>query len=294
MFDLQRSRVRKVKKSHFLSSEFDAVVQESGPEHTIKQTQQQETQEVTDPEEVTERLEEVEEDSNETVDHDLHDTPEHLTKRKAPESDVSEFSNVESETEDSVLEEPIRSLRSTSQRSQRYSQHHRLKKRKLRSRESVDYSKQLMPANFTQILDREFKDLQSSSPKKKERQNKRLNESDDEMQPTVFKNRIIALLSKSQHNKHTIVPQNLDDMLRAEEQRLLLHVSSDVRENFMKHRPEFKENSHVGFEMVAGFDEHIMALKEMVGLPLMYPELFSTFHIQPPKGVLFHGPPGMT
>jgi hypothetical protein len=288
------SRAKNAKKLHFLSSEFDAVIQESGNEQTILQTQQPETQEVTDPEEVTERMDEDVENGNETQDHEPNDASEYSSKRKAHDSEASEFSDVVSESEDSELDEPIRSLRSTSQRNQhaQYSQHHRLKKRKLRRKDSVDYSKQLMPANFTQILDREFKELQGSSPKKKERQNKRLNESDDELQPTVFKNRIVALLSKSQHNKHTIVPQNMDDMLRAEEQRLLLHVSSDVRETFLKHRPEFKENSHVGFEMVAGFDEHIMALKEMVGLPLMYPELFSTFRIQPPKGVLFHGPPG--
>lgn len=35
-----------------------------------------------------------------------------------------------------------------------------------------------------------------------------------------------------------------------------------------------------------------MSLKEMVGLPLMYPSIFAKFNISPPKGVLFHGPPG--
>ena len=35
-----------------------------------------------------------------------------------------------------------------------------------------------------------------------------------------------------------------------------------------------------------------MSLKEMVGLPLMYPDIFTKFSISPPKGVLFHGPPG--
>ena len=36
----------------------------------------------------------------------------------------------------------------------------------------------------------------------------------------------------------------------------------------------------------------INQLKEMVGLPLLYPELFQQFGITPPRGVLFHGPPG--
>lgn len=34
------------------------------------------------------------------------------------------------------------------------------------------------------------------------------------------------------------------------------------------------------------------ALKEMVFLPLVYPELFERFRLSPPRGVLFYGPPG--
>jgi SpoVK/Ycf46/Vps4 family AAA+-type ATPase len=30
----------------------------------------------------------------------------------------------------------------------------------------------------------------------------------------------------------------------------------------------------------------------MVVFPMLYREVFEKFHIQPPKGVLFHGPPG--
>lgn len=36
------------------------------------------------------------------------------------------------------------------------------------------------------------------------------------------------------------------------------------------------------------------ALKEMIFLPLAYPELFERFHIAPPRGVLFYGPPGQS
>ena len=50
----------------------------------------------------------------------------------------------------------------------------------------------------------------------------------------------------------------------------------------------------VGFDQVGGLDHYIAALKEMVFLPLVYPELFERFHISPPRGVLFYGPPGET
>ena len=49
---------------------------------------------------------------------------------------------------------------------------------------------------------------------------------------------------------------------------------------------------NVSFEGVGGLDGHINQLKEMVALPLLYPEVFHQFHITPPRGVLFHGPPG--
>ena len=49
---------------------------------------------------------------------------------------------------------------------------------------------------------------------------------------------------------------------------------------------------NVNFDGVGGLDGHIDQLKEMVALPLLYPEIFQRFHITPPRGVLFHGPPG--
>jgi hypothetical protein len=48
----------------------------------------------------------------------------------------------------------------------------------------------------------------------------------------------------------------------------------------------------VDFSKVGGLQGHIDQLKEMVQLPLLYPELFMRFHVTPPRGVLFHGPPG--
>jgi SpoVK/Ycf46/Vps4 family AAA+-type ATPase len=48
----------------------------------------------------------------------------------------------------------------------------------------------------------------------------------------------------------------------------------------------------IGFDSVGGLDDHINKLKEMVMLPLLYPELYSKWKVPPPRGVLFHGPPG--
>uniref|UniRef100_A0A674JEQ3 ATPase family AAA domain-containing protein 2 n=1 Tax=Terrapene triunguis TaxID=2587831 RepID=A0A674JEQ3_9SAUR len=48
----------------------------------------------------------------------------------------------------------------------------------------------------------------------------------------------------------------------------------------------------VRFDSVGGLSSHISALKEMVVFPLLYPEVFERFRIQPPRGCLFYGPPG--
>ncbi|XP_047240389.1 ATPase family AAA domain-containing protein 2-like isoform X4 [Girardinichthys multiradiatus] len=48
----------------------------------------------------------------------------------------------------------------------------------------------------------------------------------------------------------------------------------------------------VGFDSIGGLSGHISALKEMVMFPLLYPEVFDNFKIQPPRGCLFYGPPG--
>lgn len=51
-------------------------------------------------------------------------------------------------------------------------------------------------------------------------------------------------------------------------------------------------DQNVSFDAVGGLQGHIDQLKEMVALPLLYPEVFQRFHVTPPRGVLFHGPPG--
>lgn len=56
-------------------------------------------------------------------------------------------------------------------------------------------------------------------------------------------------------------------------------------------RPETLD-TNVRFNSIGGLDGHIQCLKEMILLPMMYPEVFKQFQIQPPRGVLFHGPPG--
>ncbi|BAT92608.1 hypothetical protein VIGAN_07137300 [Vigna angularis var. angularis] len=52
------------------------------------------------------------------------------------------------------------------------------------------------------------------------------------------------------------------------------------------------ENSFQGWESVAGLRDVIRCMKEVVILPLLYPELFDNLGLTPPRGVLLHGHPG--
>ncbi|MFO1254948.1 MAG: CDC48 family AAA ATPase [Sphingomonadaceae bacterium] len=61
-------------------------------------------------------------------------------------------------------------------------------------------------------------------------------------------------------------------------------------------REEFEEarghRGDVNYDDVGGLGDTIQQLREMVELPLRYPELFTRLGVDPPKGVLLHGPPG--
>ncbi|RLF12475.1 MAG: AAA family ATPase, partial [Thermoprotei archaeon] len=52
------------------------------------------------------------------------------------------------------------------------------------------------------------------------------------------------------------------------------------------------EISRVSYEDVGDLEDVKMRIREIVELPLKYPELFERLGIEPPKGVLLYGPPG--
>jgi transitional endoplasmic reticulum ATPase len=56
--------------------------------------------------------------------------------------------------------------------------------------------------------------------------------------------------------------------------------------------PETKGVPRTTYEDIGGLHEEIQRIREMVELPLRHPELFQRLGIDPPKGVLLHGPPG--
>lgn len=73
----------------------------------------------------------------------------------------------------------------------------------------------------------------------------------------------------------------------------IVHIDENTE---VELRAEFEEphggRAVVNYDDVGGMAETIQQLREMVELPLRYPELFTRLGVDPPKGVLLHGPPG--
>ena len=55
---------------------------------------------------------------------------------------------------------------------------------------------------------------------------------------------------------------------------------------------EIEEAPDVRFSQIGGLETQISEIREIVELPLKRPDLFTAVGIEPPKGVLLHGPPG--
>ncbi|MGA2700021.1 MAG: CDC48 family AAA ATPase [Isosphaeraceae bacterium] len=55
---------------------------------------------------------------------------------------------------------------------------------------------------------------------------------------------------------------------------------------------EAEKAQPIAYEDIGGLKRELNRIREIVELPLRYPELFERLGIDPPKGVLLHGPPG--
>ena len=73
----------------------------------------------------------------------------------------------------------------------------------------------------------------------------------------------------------------------------IVHIDENTE---VELRAEFEEprdgRGTVNYDDVGGMGDTIRQLREMVELPLRYPELFTRLGVDPPRGVLLHGPPG--
>jgi transitional endoplasmic reticulum ATPase len=74
----------------------------------------------------------------------------------------------------------------------------------------------------------------------------------------------------------------------------IVHIDANTE---IELRPEYAEatetrRADVTYDDLGGIGSTIDQLREMVELPLRYPEIFERLGVDPPKGVLLYGPPG--
>ncbi len=70
---------------------------------------------------------------------------------------------------------------------------------------------------------------------------------------------------------------------------VLLHPRTTIQ---LGKTEDIKPRMRISYEDVGGLGKEIKKIREMIELPLKYPELFEHLGIEPPKGILLYGPPG--
>jgi transitional endoplasmic reticulum ATPase len=71
-----------------------------------------------------------------------------------------------------------------------------------------------------------------------------------------------------------------------------IDVETEVELRASFEEPQETRRADVTYDDIGGMLDTIDQLREMVELPLRYPELFERLGVDPPKGVLLYGPPG--
>lgn len=60
----------------------------------------------------------------------------------------------------------------------------------------------------------------------------------------------------------------------------------------VKEEDNIEKKPGISYEDIGGLHEEVQRIREMIELPLKYPQVFDRLGIDPPKGVLLNGPPG--
>jgi transitional endoplasmic reticulum ATPase len=71
---------------------------------------------------------------------------------------------------------------------------------------------------------------------------------------------------------------------------VLIHSTTSIQLELAKQDGEKKRK--ISYEDIGGLGQQVQRIREMIELPLKYPEIFERLGIQPPKGVFMYGPPG--
>ncbi len=71
---------------------------------------------------------------------------------------------------------------------------------------------------------------------------------------------------------------------------VMIHPKTVIKIQEQKEPGEAR--ARIAYEDIGGLGKEVRRIREMIELPLKYPQVFERLGIDPPKGVLLHGPPG--
>lgn len=69
-------------------------------------------------------------------------------------------------------------------------------------------------------------------------------------------------------------------------------VSNNTKLDIRRRRYKSEDSAKISYENIGGLDEQIKKIKEMIELPIKFPQIFDRLGIDPPRGVLLIGPTG--
>ncbi len=101
--------------------------------------------------------------------------------------------------------------------------------------------------------------------------------------PVSKGDKVRAKLFGSRSVDYIVVDTNPSDTV-------LINPNTLIELNLLKQGE--KRSSKVSYEDIGGLSTQVQRIREMIELPLKYPEVFERLGIDPPKGVFLYGPPG--
>jgi len=101
--------------------------------------------------------------------------------------------------------------------------------------------------------------------------------------PVTKGDKVRAILFGSRSVEYTVTGINPDGVV-------LIHPNTTIQLESVKQDGEGKRK--ISYEDIGGLGNQVQRIREMIELPLKYPEIFERLGVQPPKGVFLYGPPG--
>ncbi len=101
--------------------------------------------------------------------------------------------------------------------------------------------------------------------------------------PVLKGDKVRAVLFGNRSIDYTVTGTNPEGVV-------LIHTNTVLQLELSKQNAERK--SKISYEDIGGLGNQVQRIREMIELPLKYPEIFERLGVEPPKGVFLYGPPG--